>query len=101
VKGNLDAGGPDPSPDDAGSSGPGGGSGGTRDPGEPSGPGSGTPESEAAPDVDTTGLSSVPLPLIVLGLMSLALLGAGGLGYLRRRHESDDHDTPGPDNPAL
>jgi hypothetical protein len=97
VKGNLDAGGPDPSPDDPGSSGgSGGGSGGTRDPGAPSDPGPGAPESEAAPDVDTTGLSSVPLPLIVLGLMSLALLGAGGLGYLRRRHDSNDQDTPGP-----
>jgi hypothetical protein len=100
VNGNLAPGGPDPSPEDPSDP---GSPGGTRDPGEPSDPGeSGEPGSpEAAPEVDTTGLSSVPLPLIVLGLMSLALLAAGGLGYLRRRHAPDDRDGPGPDDLAV
>ena len=82
VGGKLAPGGDDPSPGD----GP------TRDPsapvpgGSPSDPGSG---SEAAPDVDG-GTSSVPIPLIVLGGMSLALLAAGGLGYLSRRRQAAD-----------
>jgi hypothetical protein len=85
VGGKLAPGGPDPSPDD-GTIGGGGGS----DPGDGDG-------SVASPDVDTTGLSSVPIPLIILGLMSLALLAAGGLGYLRRRHVGHDDDD-GPDD---
>jgi hypothetical protein len=84
VNGKLDPGGPDPSPDD-----PGGSASPPTDPGDPDGDGS-----VAAPDVDTTGLSSVPIPLLVLGAMSLALLAAGGLGYLRRRHAADDLDDP-------
>ena len=49
----------------------------------------------AAPDVDATGASSVPVPLLVLGGMSIALLAAGGLGYLsRRRLNGDDGDPP-------
>jgi hypothetical protein len=86
VGGNLAAGGEDPSPDDDG---------GTRDPGAPvpGGPddpgtsGNGGPE--AAPNVDG-GTSSVPIPLLVLGGMSLALLAAGGLGYLSRRRSAAD-----------
>ena len=85
VNGNLDPGGPDPSPGDD----PDGG--GSSPPTDPGDPGQG---SVASPDVDTTGLSSVPIPLIVLGAMSLALLAAGGLGYLRRRHATDDLDGP-------
>jgi hypothetical protein len=86
VDGELDAGGPDPSPDD----GTGGGT--PNGPGEPTDPND-TP-SEVA-DVDTSGISSVPIPLIVLALMSIALLTAGGLGYLRRRHvEADAGDGP-------
>jgi hypothetical protein len=81
VGGKLDPGGPDPSPDDPRDLGPGPPS----DPGDSDG-------NLASPDVDTTGLSSVPIPLIVLGLMSLALLAAGGLGYLRRRHANGDLD---------
>jgi hypothetical protein len=84
VNGNLDPGGPDPSPGDSGG-------GGSNPPTDPADPGEG---SVASPDVDTTGLSSVPIPLIVLGAMSLALLTAGGLGYLRRRHATDDLDDP-------
>jgi LPXTG-motif cell wall-anchored protein len=80
VGGKLAPGGPDPSPDDSFN----GGSGPPTDPGDPDG--------EAAPEVDATGLSSVPIPLMVLGAMSLALLAAGGLGYLRRRNATDDVD---------
>jgi hypothetical protein len=92
LRGEFDPGGPDPSPDDNGDRG------GATPPTDPGGGGTG---SEAAPDVDTTGLSSVPIPLIVLAGMSLALLTAGGLGYLRRRHVVDgpDDDQPhGPDD---
>src|SRR5262245_19165084 len=74
VGGNLAAGGQDPSPDDSGN----------RDPsapvsGGPNDPGDGG--SEAAPNVDGD-TSSVPIPLLVLGGMSLALLRGGGLGSL-------------------
>jgi hypothetical protein len=86
VNGDLDPGGPDPSPNDPSSPDSDVPPGGT--PGDPS-----NPNSEAAPDVDTTGLSSVPLPLIVLGAMSLALLTAGGVGYLRRRNATDGPDS--------
>jgi LPXTG-motif cell wall-anchored protein len=84
VGGKLAPGGPDPSPDSVN-----GGSGLPTDPGDPDG--------EAAPEVDATGLSSVPIPLMVLGAMSLALLAAGGLGYLRRRNATDDVDGPDDD----
>jgi hypothetical protein len=67
---------------------------------DPGSGGTGSGETpQAAPDVDTSGPSSVPIPLLVLGGMSLALLAAGGLGYLSRRraaaHADDlgDHDT--------
>jgi len=49
-------------------------------------PGSDPPQ--VAPPVDTSGPSSVPIPLIVLGGMSLALLAAGGLGYVSRRRQA-------------
>jgi hypothetical protein len=75
LRGELAPGGPDPSPEDRGA-----------------GPSDPNVDPQAAPDVDTTGLSSVPLPLIVLALMSIALLAAGGLGYLRRRHTGDGDD---------
>ncbi len=75
-----------------GSGGSGGsGSGGSDEPTRPVAPVSpGTGGgSEAAPTIDTSSVSSVPIPLLLLGGMSLALLGAGGLGYLsRRRHEA-------------
>jgi hypothetical protein len=85
LSGKLDPGGPDPSPEDPGD----GVTPGSNDPGDPS-----NPDGEAAGDVETTGVSSVPIPLIVLGAMSLALLTAGGLGYLRRRHAVDDNAGP-------
>jgi hypothetical protein len=37
------------------------------------------------PPVDASSSSSVPVPILVLGGMSVMLLGAGGLGYLSRR----------------
>jgi hypothetical protein len=96
VNGELDPiGGPDPSPDDVPRD-PGGGAGNGDDPDDPDGdPGGG---GEAAPDVDTSGISSVPIPLIVLALMSVALLTAGGLGYLRRRHAAAGPDES-PEDP--
>jgi len=65
-------------------------------PNDPNGPGNGP---EVTPEIDTSGPSSVPMPLLVLGGMSLALLGAGGLGYLSRRrqtaraNDSNDEET--------
>lgn len=90
VNGKLAKGGCDPSPDGS-SNDCRWGSGGTRGLGGPSG-GSG---SEATPDVDTSGPSSVPIPLVVLGGMSLALLAAGGLGYLARRRQADQGESSG------
>lgn len=40
---------------------------------------------EAGGDVDTSGPSSVPVPLIVLGGLAVLLLAAGSAGYLARR----------------
>lgn len=94
LSGNLAPGGRDPTPgDDDPTAGNGSGSGGNGSGG--SGDEGGNPQ--AAPDVDTSGPSSVPIPLLVLGGMSIALLGAGGLGYLSRRRaaaHADDPDDP-------
>jgi len=89
LRGELAPGGRDPTPgDDDPTAGGGGGS----------DDGSGTGNSDnpqAAPGVDTSGPSSVPIPLLVLGGMSLALLAAGGLGYLsRRRAATADAEPP-------
>jgi hypothetical protein len=91
LRGELDPGGDDPTPGD-GSGTPGPGTGNPTDPTDPGG--------TAAPEVDTTGISSVPIPLLVLGGMSIALLAAGGLGYLSRRRASahGDDGPPGPDD---
>ncbi len=40
---------------------------------------------EAGSNVDTSGPSSVPVPLIVLGGLAILLLAAGSAGYLARR----------------
>jgi hypothetical protein len=53
-------------------------------------PSNGTPTTTAegetvAKGPDTSGPSSVPIPLIVLGGLSLLLLAAGSAGYLARR----------------
>jgi hypothetical protein len=45
------------------------------------------------PVANASSPSSLPLPLLVLGGMSLALLAAGGAGYMtRRRHAQGDSD---------
>lgn len=52
-------------------------------------------------DVDTSGPSSVPVPLLVLGGLALLLLAAGGAGYANRRLQArragdePDDDFPG------
>ena len=49
--------------------------------------------SDDVPPVDTTSSTSVPVPILVLGAMSAALLAAGALGYVsRRRREARDVD---------
>ena len=94
LRGKLDRqGGPDPTPGDnptgSGTSGTGGDGGGSSDGGSGSdsadGASGGSPE--AAPAVNTSGPSSLPLPLVVLGGLALALLAAGGIGYLSRRRQ--------------
>jgi hypothetical protein len=47
------------------------------------------------PPVDTSSSSAVPVPILVLGAMSLALLGAGGAGYLSRRRREQRDDSGG------
>jgi hypothetical protein len=94
LRGQLAPGGPDPSPGDSTDdpSGSGGGSGGSSDP---------NGGSEALPEVDASGPSSLPIPLLVLGGMSVALLAAGGLGYLSRRRAAAHEDAPGDDELPL
>jgi hypothetical protein len=46
------------------------------------------------PATDTSGPSSVPVPLLVLGGLAVLLLAAGSAGYLRRRMNGGD-DGPG------
>jgi hypothetical protein len=92
VNGKLAPGGPDPTPGENGR--------GLFGPGE--GPDSGAGGTEATPNVNTGGPSSVPIPLVVLGGMSLALLAAGGLGYVARRRQAaadDDLDDTPDDDP--
>ena len=55
-------------------------------------------QGEVAPEVDTSGPSSVPVPLLVLGGLSLALLAAGGLGYVSRRRQAAHADDIGSDD---
>ena len=47
------------------------------------------------PSVDTSSSSSIPVPIFVLGAMSLALLGAGGFGYVSRRRREQNGDSDG------
>jgi hypothetical protein len=99
LRGELAPGGRDPTPNDDDPS-DGNGSGGGADDGSDDGSGgTGSGDNpQAAPGVDTSGPSSIPIPLLVLGGMSIALLAAGGLGYLSRRRAAalpDDPDDPG------
>ena len=55
-------------------------------------------ETSAAGDVDTSGPSSVPIPLLILGGLALLLLAAGGAGYLSRRAQA--RRNGGPPGPA-
>lgn len=101
LRGDLAPGGKDPTPGDDPTT-PGKGSGGNGGSGDGSSGGGDDPsggDPQAAPDVDTSGPSSVPIPLLVLGGMSIVLLAAGGLGYASRRRQAardagpDDFDT--------
>jgi hypothetical protein len=64
--------------------GPGGPSDPGGDPRQPD-PDPGGDDAEVVSDVNTDAPSSIPIPLLLLGAMSVALVGAGGLGYLARR----------------
>ena len=110
LRGNLDEGGCDPSADGSavdcarqpgGGANGGNGNGGNGDNGGggPNGGSdpSGDPGGEVTPGVDTSSPSSVPIPLLVLGGMSILLLGAGGLGYLSRRRQAAHADDVGDD----
>jgi hypothetical protein len=75
-----------------GNTGGGGTSGNTGDPS--TGPGTVT---TAAGEVDTSGPSSLPIPLIILGGLALLLLAAGAAGYLSRRAQARrEGGPPGP-----
>ena len=66
-------------------------------PGDPGGPGEET--SASGDTVDTSGPSSVPIPLLILGGLALLLLAAGGAGYLSRRAQAR-RAGGGPPGPA-
>ena len=74
---------------------PASGSGGPGGPNHPGPEGSGN---EASGAVDTSGPSSVPIPLLILGGLALLLLAAGGAGYLSRRAQA--RRNGGPPGPA-
>lgn len=48
-----------------------------------------TPPSGYVPPVDSSASTAFPLPLLVLGGMSAALLAAGGVGYVSRRRRQN------------
>jgi len=78
-------------PGDPGSTTPGGPS----DPGGPDDPSDGG--TVASGPVDTSGPSSIPIPLFILGGLALLLLAAGGAGYLSRRAQARrEGGPPGP-----
>ena len=88
-------------PGSTGGGGNDGGSGGTSDPGTPADPGhAGDPGTgtTAAGEIDTSGPSSLPIPLLILGGLALLLLAAGGAGYLSRRAQA--RRNGGPPGPA-
>ena len=53
----------------------------------------------ATTTTDTSGPSSVPVPLLVLGGLAVLLLAAGSAGYLRRRMNGGDGDDGAPPAP--
>ena len=58
--------------------------------------------STVVPPTDTSGPSSVPVPLLVLGGLAVLLLAAGSAGYLRRRmNGGDDGDGTPPGAPPV
>jgi hypothetical protein len=85
LNGKLDPGGPDPTPGKS----------------RPIGKGKGGKDEnggrQAVDQIDTSGPSSVPIPLLVLGGISLALLAAGGLGYVSRRRQARADDDSSDD----
>ncbi len=46
--------------------------------------------------LDTSGPSSIPIPLLILGGLALLLLAAGGAGYVNRRRQARGADGSGP-----
>ena len=67
-------------------------------PSDPSHPGDeGGTGTDATGAVDTSGPSSLPIPLLILGGLALLLLAAGGAGYLSRRAQARrEGGPPGP-----
>ena len=98
LRGELAPGGCDPTAD--GSADDCKNQGGNGNQGDESNNGNSGPDStgQVLPPVDTSGPSSVPVPLLVLGGLSLALLAAGGLGYVSRRRQAAHADDVGDDN---
>jgi hypothetical protein len=57
----------------------------------------GTTDTSEEPGVDTSGPSSIPIPLLILGGLALLLLAAGGAGYVSRRAQARrEGGPPGP-----
>jgi len=52
--------------------------------------GTGKTDTALTQTTDTSGPSSVPIPLLVLGGLAVLLLAAGSAGYLRRRMNGDE-----------
>jgi hypothetical protein len=90
TRGRLAQGGVDPTPSARGSTGPPGAE-------TPAGPASGSEgTTQVAGEVDPGASGSIPLPLVVLAVMSLALLAAGALGSVSRRRRGDGLDEHDP-----
>jgi hypothetical protein len=71
--------------------------GGPGDPVDPADPVETGEQTVASPPVDTSGPSSIPIPLFILGGLALLLLAAGGAGYLSRRAQARrEGGPPGP-----